>query len=161
MGFVVSRGWWFSRDHQLTLLWKNLLGREFQVRSFAAASDRSYPPPGKRPDGGHTSSTDQCTFVHPPPGTTWVGVSILWDINPRTCRPLRDELYPCTPSSLFKSLLPYFSPIHAVQEAFDNKASPIGRSSAPRSLATPHHPVVRTQLSRFLVRTPTGHDARR
>ena len=36
-----SRGWWFSRDHQLTLLWKNLLGREFQVRSFAAASDRS------------------------------------------------------------------------------------------------------------------------
>ena len=160
VGFVVPQGVVVFQRPPTHLALETLLGREFQVRSYAAASDRSSSTlieTRRRAHEFHRS----VSVVHPPPGTIWIEVSILWDMNPRTCRPLRDELYPCTPASLFSSLMPLFSTVYAVQKAYDNMASPIGRSSAPRSLATPHHLVVRTQLSRFLVRTPTGHDERR
>ena len=64
---MFPRGWWFSRDHQLTLIRKTLLGREFQVRSYAAASDRSSSTlieTRRRAHEFHRS----VSVVHPPPG---------------------------------------------------------------------------------------------
>ena len=117
-GFVAPRGWWFSRDHQLTL------GLKLQVRFSPATSDGSGPlhtnsrrrtPKARRtiPGRGHTRSADQrppCTPPREPPthlrasplGRYIAGVLFSSGIlTLDTCRPLWGGPCPCTLSALF------------------------------------------------------------
>ena len=165
---------------------QNLLGLEFQVRSFAATSDGSGSLPKRAPteDARDTQvetrrrahefhwsvnfrasppreppSVPQCT----PPGRYMGGMPFSSGIlTLDTCRPQRDEPYPCTLSSfVVTSPLPSFSPIFNTQASNCEASFCVESSHLKVAQLRVLFTGTRTQLSHFFVWDSTGHGGKR
>ena len=143
MGVRCARGWWFSRDHQLTWVLSFECGLSRHARRIGS--------PSLTETRRRTREFHRSVFLTASLPGNYMG----WVAPPRTCPPRRmDSTRAPSAPSRRSSCSP---PSSAVQENKDNEESPYSQSKVPypnqppQNRAAPHHRVARIRLPHFLV----------